>query len=148
MSSRQQRKENEGKEEETIPGSERQNLEIQVDTHSYLIVGRQPMSSSAKEVWEAAFHCNYANPHRITSLLIKEEKNDNLLQSSLLQPWPQFESYDEASGPREIKGLCQCHRAKTLWNMIYALLFSIELFMEFYMGWGLRSSKDFALTRA
>lgn len=51
---------------------------MQVGSHSYLIAERQPVSSSAKEGWEAAFAGHSANPHRITSRLIKEAKNDNL----------------------------------------------------------------------
>lgn len=48
------RRDNEGKEEGVIPGSVGQKVDIP-HSHSYLLSGKQPMSTSAKEDWKAAF---------------------------------------------------------------------------------------------
>lgn len=74
MISKQQRRGNGGKEEGAIPESVRRTLDISLDRPSCLTDEKQPMSTSAKEGWKAAFSWHSLHPHRITSLLTVEGK--------------------------------------------------------------------------
>lgn len=57
-------RDNEGKEEGVTPGSVGQKLDVPLDSHSYLLSGKQPMSTSAKEGCKQLSTATM-NPHRI-----------------------------------------------------------------------------------